>query len=185
MIQFIKFTNYCAQAHAGEKYGSEPYFNHCVRVADILFKYDIVDDASVCIALGHDLLEDTLIDSYELRATLKSFGFAERVREIVVESIETLTNKFTHRNYPSYKRGDRAGMYLNYLIPRLTPLVCNVKCADIIDNVSSIVEYDPDFAQLYIPEKLGILGMISMGNPELYQHAINLCTSKMNELCAK
>lgn len=70
--------------------GGRPYILHCLKVMHYL-KSD--DEELMCIALGHDLLEDTSVSE----ATLY-FEFGERV----VEGIKALTKR-EGQSYEDYK----------------------------------------------------------------------------------
>ena len=48
-------------AHQGQKYGAEPYINHVTRVAERLNT-----DSDVCLALLHDVVEDTIVTFKDL-----------------------------------------------------------------------------------------------------------------------
>lgn len=72
-------------AHAGQKYGLEPYYTHVVSVEFIgsrLFNLTW-DNTMACAAYLHDVLEDTLVSSSDL------LGFG--VPSDVVDIVELLT----------------------------------------------------------------------------------------------
>lgn len=79
------------QAHHGQKdKGGKPYILHCLKVMHYL-KTD--DEELMCIALGHDLLEDTAVSE----ATLH-FEFNDRI----LNGIKALT-KQKGQSYEDYK----------------------------------------------------------------------------------
>ncbi|MGZ7118218.1 MAG: HD domain-containing protein [Methanobacterium sp.] len=82
----------CATAHEGQYDKSgQPYFLHCLKVMRLL-KTD--DEELMCIALAHDLLEDT-------KTTIKYLqeqGFSERV----ISGIVAMT-KQRGQSYEEYK----------------------------------------------------------------------------------
>jgi len=79
-------------AHAGQyDKGGKPYILHPLKVMYFL-KTD--DEELQCIALGHDIIEDTKVTYAELR----ELGFTQRV----IEGIRTLT-KQPGETYDEYK----------------------------------------------------------------------------------
>ena len=71
--------------------GGKPYILHCLKVMHYL-KTD--DEELMCIALGHDLIEDTKVTYYELN----ELGFSERV----IDGIWSLTKQHG-QTYDEYK----------------------------------------------------------------------------------
>lgn len=70
-----------ATAHEKQKdKGGRPYFLHCLRVMQSL-KTD--DEELMCIAIGHDLIEDTIVSA----EVLKNNEFSDRI----VNGIQALT----------------------------------------------------------------------------------------------
>jgi hypothetical protein len=49
-----------------------------------------------------------------------------------------------------------------------SPEAQTIKLADLIDNTSSIVERDPDFARVYLYEQAELMKVLTKGNPFLY-----------------
>lgn len=81
-----------ATAHEKQKdKGGRPYFLHCLRVMQSL-KTD--DEELMCIALGHDLIEDTKVTA----EVLEYVGFSNRV----IKGIIALT-KVEGETYEQYK----------------------------------------------------------------------------------
>jgi (p)ppGpp synthase/HD superfamily hydrolase len=71
--------------------GGKPYFLHCMRVMQGL---KTTDEELMCIALGHDLIEDTVISA----EVLKYDGFSNRI----INGILALT-KVEGESYEQYK----------------------------------------------------------------------------------
>lgn len=91
-IQLSKMIALAAQAHGGQfDKSGVPYILHPFRVMD---KLDTEDEELKCIAIGHDLLEDTAITEDMLRNN----GFSERV----IRGIVDLT-KVDSEDYDEYK----------------------------------------------------------------------------------
>jgi (p)ppGpp synthase/HD superfamily hydrolase len=81
-------------AHAGQfDRGGNPYILHPLKVMHYL---KTVDEELMCIALGHDVVEDTGTTFQQLREV----GMSERV----IEGIRSLT-KIPGQTYKEYKEG--------------------------------------------------------------------------------
>lgn len=91
--------------------GGNPYALHCIRVMQNL---NSQDEELQCIALGHDLIEDTEVSANYLR----DHGFSERV----VRGIVALT-KIKGEDYETYKSRVKSN-----------PDAIRVKIADLKDN---------------------------------------------------
>lgn len=91
--------------------GGNPYILHCLRVMNGV---DQNDEELMCIAVMHDLVEDTNVTLDELR----SLGFSERV----IRGIDTMT----HRDEEDYET------YIKRIA--LNPDTIKVKRSDLIDN---------------------------------------------------
>lgn len=55
------------------------------------------------------------------------------------------------------------------------PLIQSIKYADLIDNTSSILSHDPNFAKLYLEEKREFLRIVNGGDLYLYNKAMEYC----------
>lgn len=90
-----KMLKLATEQHYGQKdRAGVDYIFHCVAVAGLVIKnYGHKDEELVCIAIGHDLLEDTNISESTL-----FFEFGERV----TEGIKALT-KWEGQTYAEYK----------------------------------------------------------------------------------
>lgn len=58
----------------------------------------------------------------------------------------------------------------------------NIKCADLIDNTSSIVKHDRGFAKLYLEEKRLMLDVLSKADPRIMAAARDTLDKALNEL---
>lgn len=159
---------FATEAHAAvgqrRKYTNEPYIVHPASVVQILREHGINDEATICAAWLHDVLEDCAIESVEIRVC---FG----------PEIEKLVLDLTHCHWPGHnfdlagfnredkKTFDRA-RFLNADARAQT-----IKVADIIDNTSTIVRYDPDFAKVYMREIGRLLVILTGANPGLWLKA--------------
>jgi len=168
---------FAATAHAGQvrKYSNLPYIVHPIEVMTILHDHGVRDEAMLCAAVLHDVVEDCPVT---LDAIRRRFG------EDVADLVDGLTDQYpagTGGNRAERKRKEReriAG----------TSMHCQaVKYADLISNTSSIVMHDPDFARVYLKEKRAMLdlmmqddwglwrtceGTLTLGESELLQEAL-------------
>ncbi len=91
-----KMIDIATQAHAGQKdRAGADYILHPLSVMDRLKAKHIDDEEILCIAVGHDLFEDTSVTPEALREA----GFSERV----IEGISKLTKRpgLTRKAYKS------------------------------------------------------------------------------------
>lgn len=145
----------CAHRNQVRKYTGEPYVNHCIAVALIVHKYG-GDTASICAALLHDVVEDTDVEPQEIR---KVFG--NETANLVME----VTDIAIHGGRAWRKKLDREHF------AKSSPRGATIKLADLINNTSSIVEYDKNFARVYLEEKALLLDVLKHGNPQLWELA--------------
>jgi SAM-dependent methyltransferase len=119
-----KAYRFAEKNHAGQKRDEgTDYFVHPLRVAYILLdELKITDPNVICVALLHDILEDSPISHTMLR---EIFG------EQITSMVKTLT-KEDATEYPSKEERDR--VYLERI--KEAPLeVCLIKLSDRLDNV--------------------------------------------------
>ena len=144
------------------KYTGDPYYIHPQAVADILqdVQYTLPEEA-YAVALLHDVVEDTEI---ELHTIGELFG------PMVEQGVALLTDMPTVEGGPNRaKRKELDRTRLSHA----PGWVQTVKVADIIDNTSTIVEYDPKFAKVYLEEKRLLLAELTQADPILIQRAQN------------
>lgn len=142
-----KMLQVAANAHAGQlDPGGTPYILHPLKVMHFLQTEDVEDEELMCIALGHDLIEDTYVTTDLLRA----WGFSERV----VSGIVALT-KHEGQTYEEYK----AAVFSN-------PDAMRVKMADLkhntdISRLKNVTQKDADrmvrYYQFYLEIKSRLL----------------------------
>lgn len=140
------------------KYTEKPYYLHPQAVAATVMEHGGTENM-IAAALLHDVLEDTQVLPIDL---------AQEFNTHVMTLVYELTDQFTD---PAY--GNRA--YRKSLetarLTGISPEAQTIKYADLIDNTRSIVEYDPDFAKVYLPEKRQILNSMTAGDPKLWRKA--------------
>ena len=167
------------------KYTNEPYMVHCLRIVDTLNTYLRREHASyfpwIEIALCHDVLEDTDCTIPELTQFLHAIGYYDLNMMNIVSTVIELTNVYTSDNFPTINRSSRNVQELVRLKSISAP-AATVKYADIKDNIRNIIFLDPDFARIYLPEKLEILQNQRKGNLMLLAVTYGEVQSEINKL---
>lgn len=141
---------FAATAHADQrrKYDNLPYIVHPIEVMTILHSHGVTDEAMLCAAVLHDVVEDCPV----------SIGTIERrFGDDVAELVHGLTDQ-----YPSGIGGNRAERKRKER-ERIaaTSMRCQaVKYADLISNTASIASRDSDFARVYLREKEAMLDLM-------------------------
>lgn len=160
LLEFVK------EYHGDQKrkYTGEPYWHHLLNVAEIVSEFvPRVTEVALC----HDLFEDTKCTPQELQNFLVrtchyDVGFAVSI----VNGVKQLTDVYTPEAFPDMNRKERKKQEA-FRMGLIGPDVQSVKYADLIDNTSSIILYDPGFAKTYLPEKLELLNRMRKGNIHL------------------
>ena len=163
----VKILEFAQGHHYGQKrkYTGEPYWHHLVSVATLVHIHTPFSGSGVTVALLHDILEDTRCTKDELLSFLMYSNDPNAPR--TVELVEALTDTYTKKKFPNMNRKERKSMEAVRM--RKTPLLSQtVKYADIIDNIGSITEHDPEFADVYVKEKRQLLRYMNAGHFELY-----------------
>ena len=167
-LETLRAVQFAEQAHRYQKrkYLTDvPYAVHCFAVAEKVASCSLPLHLSphrlslVQTALLHDTLEDCPEVSYdEIKA---QFG------EGVALMVKALTDA------PAVPEGPNRAARKEMTRSRFA--VCGdgprvVKCADILDNLKSILVYDPDFGKLFLREVEDLLPVLkpSMGECSLY-----------------
>jgi guanosine-3',5'-bis(diphosphate) 3'-pyrophosphohydrolase len=150
------------------KYTGVPYIEHPRAVAAIVRSVPHTQ-AMVCAALLHDVCEDCGVPLHLIES---KFGHD------IAELVEQLTD------VSSYEDGNRAARKAIDLAhtARASPSAKTVKLADLIENSSTIVEYDPKFALVYLPEKLQLLEVLREGDAMLWARAHKLALDGLTKL---
>jgi (p)ppGpp synthase/HD superfamily hydrolase len=149
-----------AHGEQKRKYTGEPYWRHPARVVDWLVSVGADGggpwpDEVLAAAWLHDVLEDTPVTNFQLQ---RQFG--PKVAQLVAEV--TNPSKLTDGKRAARKKLDRE------FLAQASPEAHSIKLADILDNTSSIVQYDPGFAKIYLAEIKQLLPVLSSGHPLLY-----------------
>jgi (p)ppGpp synthase/HD superfamily hydrolase len=116
MNQLSKMLLLATTRHDGQfDKGGKPYILHCLKVMHYLKSYD---EELQCIALGHDLIEDTYENLTEGMTALMHEGFSNRI----ISGIAALT-KIYGQSYDEYKEQ-----------VKINPDAVKVKMADLRHN---------------------------------------------------
>lgn len=163
------------------KYTFEPYWHHLQNVYDTALEfgqnYPLLFECCVC----HDLIEDTKTSLSELYKQLIDFGYTASEATIISNTVAGLTEKYTSNGYPELNRAIRKQLEAQRLATT-DFLTQTVKYADLIDNLSSIVENDPGFARTYLIEKKEILRLCNKGDFDLYLKACSVLVEAEEKL---
>ena len=169
MVERARIFATAAHAATGQtrKYTGKPYIEHPKAVVALLRsvvgKYD---SEMLAAAWLHDVVEDT-----EVSLSLIEHEFGIYVSVIV----DGLTDVSRPEDGSRTARKQIDLLHTSHALPTAK----TIKLADIIDNVSNVVERDPQFAKVYVPEKANLLSVLSDGNRELYDLACDKLKTAM------
>ena len=154
---------FAIEAHAGQirKFDNTPYIKHPLAVMGMMT--EITDDPELLSAcLLHDTVEDC--GDITLEVILERFG------EVVASYVFYVSEKSlkTDGTRKVRKEIDR----LHYSLgPKPSQ---NIKILDMIDNIPSMALYDPDFAKLYIEEKVNLLESLTKADSFVKNKVLNV-----------
>ena len=172
MITLTKHAEaFATAAHAGQKrkYTGGRYIHHCFNVAQILRSIAITDEEILSAAILHDTLEDTKVSMADIH-----YFFGTKVARIVKELTDVSTKE-------DGNRAERKQKDLEHLA-KASPEAQTIKLADFIDNTSTIVAHDPEFAKVYLLEKKALLKVLTKGDKGLHKLATEICERNCEEL---
>ncbi len=158
----------CAHKDQKRKYTGEPYVTHCRNVMDIVAQHTTAT-APICAAALHDCIEDTSVTRADIEEV-----FGKDIADLVEEVTDV--SRPGHGNRAVRKQMDREH------IAKSSSNGATIKLADLIDNTSSIVKYDKDFAKIYLKEKALLLPLLQHGNPLLWELAYKTLQDAQAEL---
>ena len=130
----LKALSVAEKAHKGQfrKDGVTPYIEHPMKVASFLYTVGIRDDDILCVALLHDVLEDTSVTTAELVEN----GFPISV----IEAVSLLSKKRDYKNDEYY------GAIIT------NPYATIVKLADRAHNLETLYNFTQDKKEKYLNE---------------------------------
>ena len=163
MTPLYRAIEFATHAHAGQKrkYTKNPYIYHPIAVMNLVASVPHTEDMLIAAVL-HDVVEDTDVTLTAIRVV---FG----------QEVAVLVEMLTDVSHPhdgsrrTRKTIDRAHTAL------ASPEAKTIKLADLLDNTRSIVAHDPEFAKVYMAEKRLLLGVLTEGDPLLWQMADERC----------
>tara|TARA_Y100000588_G_scaffold302630_1_gene324966 strand:+ start:305 stop:841 length:537 start_codon:yes stop_codon:yes gene_type:complete len=155
---------FARKAHASidqrRKYTGEPYIVHPEAVAKTVASVT-TDETTIAAAWLHDVAEDVEIPLEEI-----SDEFGQDVAKLVGD----LTNPYKKSEVGREKAVEGNCQHTAQADPRAK----TVKLADLIDNLTGIVETDPVFARTYLDDKELQLQVLTEGHPELFKQVVNI-----------
>lgn len=179
-----KIRDFADDAHGDQmrKYTPERYIVHPVRVMNMLMEYTS-DISMLAAALLHDVLEDTPVDSENIKDFLTGFLPPQEVRK-TIKLVEELTDVYVKSAFPHLNRRQRKELEVAR-IAKTSPESQTIKYADIIDNCVEIVKNDRGFAGKFLSECREILRKAPNGDRKLYERAVITLDMAMKELKRK
>ena len=153
---------FARDAHGDQKrkYTGEPYITHPVAVAQIVASVTEGIEP-IAMALLHDVLEDTDATVEEMEAYGLGFGISRGV--VALTDVQKEFGNRAARKAEDRRRLSKAPWEVK-----------TVKLADVIHNTSSIVQYDENFAKVYMREKQLLLEVLEGGDSTLFKRAGDL-----------
>lgn len=150
---------FAANAHAGQrrKYSNEPYLAHCIEVMILVHDHGGSDQMQAA-ALLHDTVEDCDTMPEDIADQFDGY-----VAEMVLSLSDLETGNRATRKRLSCER-----------LAAASAEVQTIKLADLISNSRSIIDRDPDFAKVYLREKVALLRVLDKGDPRLWNMAAKI-----------
>lgn len=146
---------FATEAHKDQfrKFTDEAYVFHPIEVGMLLSEY--IDDAdAIAAAILHDTVEDTPVTEQDI---IDEFG--PRVAKLVME-VSKVTEKSDGNR--AYRKSVDHAHFAN-----ASPLGQSIKLADVISNTSDVVNLNPSFAKVYVPEQEALVASLTEGNEDL------------------
>ena len=141
------------------KYTGEPYIVHPVEVASIVKAVPGATEEMIAAAYLHDVVEDTQVG---IDTIIHLFG------PVVADYVHQLTDPPKVEGGPNRKA--RKALDRQRLADAPAE-VQTIKLADLISNTSTIVQFDPSFAKVYLEEKRLLLEVMTKGDAGLHERA--------------
>lgn len=162
---------FACEAHKNQvrKYDNTPYIRHPLAVMGIMTLVT-ADPLVLSAALLHDTVEDC--DDVTLE------GIHERFGEIIAGYVFYCSEKSKKSDGNRTVRKEIDRRHYAYG----TAHSQNIKIADMIDNIPGIVQYDMEFAKLYLYEKLQLVGVLHKADLRLQQIVTKLIADMFSKL---
>ncbi|OXR48129.1 guanosine polyphosphate pyrophosphohydrolase [Pusillimonas sp. T2] len=153
------------------KYTNAPYTDHLSEVAGIVATVTDFDcigaDAVIATAWLHDIIEDCGYTCTSLWSALSQTETPVTHIDQVVRGVHWLSDT-EKGNRETRKRLSRERL------AKAPGWVQTIKCADLISNTGSIVQFDPAFAKTYLKEKQLLLEVMTKADRRLWDVANEL-----------
>ena len=143
--------------HQKRKYTGNAYTDHLGEVAGIVASVPHTEEM-IAVAWLHDCVED---QGVEIVTLVSEFGMEVAKGVLLLSDLE-------QGNRAERKRLSRERL------AKAPPEIQTIKYADLISNTSSIVQFDPKFAEVYLEEKRLLLEVMDKGDKQLYDLACSL-----------
>jgi len=173
--------------HEGQtrKGTDEPYHNHPVRVAKLVYELDdvrVIAFLGVEIALVHDVLEDCEGVTFQVFAkALSNAGYSPNEAYQIYEGAEDLKKFYTPELFPELNRAARSTAESKRLVTKGF-MAQTVKCADIMDNAKDIAKELPSFASVWLPEKWETLKSLNNAHLAALNKAKNVVSESIEKI---
>lgn len=139
------------------KYTNAPYITHPEAVVRLVQSVEGHTVKMVCAAWLHDVLEDTKVQTSDI-----NHYFDDQITNMVL-NLTDCGHEFGNR--ATRKAIDRRRL------AGASAEVQTIKVADMIDNTSTIVQFDPEFAKVYLREKRALLDVLDKADRTLWHRA--------------
>ena len=150
------------------KYSNEPYIVHPQAVAALVST--VTDDYEmICAAWLHDTVEDTPVTIEQIEA-----GFGTNIAALVDDLTDVSTDA-------DGDWGTRLAIDREHT-SRASQRAKTIKLADVIDNLSGVVQANARFAKRFVREKESLLAVLEEGHLELLVRARRLIGECKSEL---
>ncbi|MDN3517276.1 HD domain-containing protein [Aquisalimonas lutea] len=151
----LEALRFVMERHHGQvrKYTGEPYLSHLAEVAGLVATVTRAPGV-IAAAYLHDIIEDTPTTIDEVAAR-----FGPPVARMVAELTDVSTAADGNRAQRKARDRDH--------LAGASAAAQTIKAADVVSNASSIVGHDPDFAQMYVPEKEAVVGVLTRADARL------------------
>lgn len=165
-LSLARAKSFCIAAHSAvkqtRKYTGVPYWHHPLAVAALVQEHVPHAPVDVIVAaLLHDVVDDTGVT---LALIDDQFG------PFVAEMVHALSDDTTPADG---NRRARKAMEREK-ISKADPWAKTIRLADVITNVESVSDLDPEFTKTYLPEKRLLLPCLREGDPTLFAIADHL-----------
>ena len=141
----------CEKFHDGQfRKDGLPYWTHPREVVELLIRCGIEDPDMLVAGYGHDWFEDTPADPHYV---LNTYG--QRAHDLIWYVTDAL-----FEGSRAVRKKAQAERLWNVPGEAQT-----IKCADLISNTRTIVQCQPGFAKVYLPEKRYVLDGLTRADP--------------------